>query len=42
MQMTQYSHTHIVSTLRVLRFIEFFPKVRRILWTVLRSLEASA
>ena len=37
----QLLYSHIVSTFRVLRLIEFIPKVRRLLWTVLRSLEAS-
>lgn len=35
----QLQYTHLVSTLRVLRLVEFIPKVRRILWTVIRSLE---
>lgn len=33
------SGLHIVSTLRVLRLLEFIPRVKRILWTVVKSLE---
>lgn len=40
--LAQLPLSHIMSTFRVLRLLRFIPQVRRILWTVINSLEVCA
>ena len=37
--MTGVPYSHIASTFRVLRLLQFIPRVKRILWTIIRSLK---